>query len=214
MIVKNVIFDMDGVLVDSEPFFRNKVYRFFKDLGKTIPLNEISKLAGTSDKTTFEMMAKWYGENITPKEIETLYREKTKNVSFSYSDMLNPYVRYILKLLKKDYKLAIASSSSMGLIQKCINECQLDGYFDLIVSGTQFKESKPNPEIYQYVAKQLNSSCEECVVIEDSSVGILAAKRAGMYTLAHSDQRFNFDQSLADYIFVDFLEAYLHIISL
>jgi beta-phosphoglucomutase-like phosphatase (HAD superfamily) len=80
-----------------------------------------------------------------------------------------------------------------------------------VVTGRDFKESKPNPEIYLYTAKQLGVSSDECVVLEDSTIGITAAKRAGMYTLAHRDLRFNFDQTLADHIFDDFLEAYVYI---
>ena len=149
-------------------------------------------------------MAEWYGKGITSKQIESLYHDTMQDVTY-------PYIRYILKKLKPDYKLAIASSSSKELISKCLKECSIDSYFDLVVTGRDFKESKPNPEIYLYTAKQLGVSSDECVVLEDSTIGITAAKRAGMYTLAHRDLRFNIDQTLADHIFEDFLEAYDYI---
>lgn len=211
MNIKTVIFDMDGVLVDSEPFFRNKVFEFYRRQGIDVPLKEINQLAGSSHQFTFSKMAEWYGKGITSKQIESLYHDTMQDVTYSYSDMLNPYIRYILKKLKPDYKLAIASSSSMELISKCLKECSIDSYFDLVVAGRDFKESKPNPEIYLYTAKQLGVLSDECVVLEDSTIGITAAKRAGMYTLAHRDLRFNFDQTLADHIFDDFLEAYVYI---
>ena len=214
MNVKTVIFDMDGVLVDSEPFFRNKVFEFYKRQGIYVPLKEISQLAGSSHQFTFSKMVEWYGKEITLQQMESLYHSETKDILYSYADMLNPYIRYILRKLKPNYKLAVASSSSLQLISKCLKECSIDSYFDLVVTGRSFKESKPHPEIYLYTAKQLNSSPDECVVLEDSTIGITAAKSAGMYTLAHRDLRFDFDQSTADYVFDDFLEAYIHILDL
>ena len=71
--------------------------------------------------------------------------------------------------------------------------------FDLIVSGNQFRQSKPNPEIYHYTAATLGIPEEQCFVVEDSTVGIQAAKNAGMTVAAYQDDRFGFDQSAADY---------------
>ena len=71
--------------------------------------------------------------------------------------------------------------------------------FDLIVSGKQFKQSKPNPEIYHYTANILGVREDECFVVEDSTVGIEAAYRAGMSIAGLKDDRFEFDQSKADY---------------
>lgn len=67
MKIKTVIFDMDGVLVDSEPFFRNKVFEFYRRQGIDVPLKEINQLAGSSHQFTFSKMAEWYGKGITSK---------------------------------------------------------------------------------------------------------------------------------------------------
>lgn len=82
--------------------------------------------------------------------------------------------------------------------------------FDLIVSGKQFRQSKPNPEIYHYTAKTLGASEDECFVIEDSTVGIQAARRAGMTIAALLDDRFGFDQEAADF----HIEKILQVLSL
>ena len=78
--------------------------------------------------------------------------------------------------------------------------CDLRKYFTLIVSGEQFKESKPNPEIYLHAIKELNVNKDEAIIIEDSPKGILAANRAGIKVLALKDDKFGLDQSQADII--------------
>ena len=79
-------------------------------------------------------------------------------------------------------------------------------WFDLVVSGGQFKQSKPNPEIYHYTAKTLKVKEAEFFVIEDSEVGIEAGKAAGMTVAALRDERFGFDQSKADYMMESLME--------
>ena len=95
--------------------------------------------------------------------------------------------------------MALASSTGPKLIARIVEETGMRPLFDLIVSGKQFRQSKPNPEIYHYTAKTLRVPEEECFVIEDSTVGIQAASRAGMVIAALKDDRFGFDQSPADF---------------
>ena len=114
-----------------------------------------------------------------------------------------PHVRETLDYLKdKGYILALASSSKEYEIDNVLKRCDLKDYFKLIISGEVFKESKPNPEIYLTCIKRLNLEAKECVAIEDSEYGIEAAKKAGLICIAKRDDRFNYDQSKADY-FID-----------
>ncbi len=78
----------------------------------------------------------------------------------------------------------------------------------MLVTGQEFTESKPNPDIYCFTAKELGVNVQQCIVVEDSTYGIEAGKRAGMYVMAHHDVRFGFNQSRADEIFYDFLEFF------
>ena len=106
----------------------------------------------------------------------------------------------VLKTLQShSYNIALASSTQMDIIERVLSENQIADYFQVIVTGNQFKESKPNPEIYHYTASRLNTPEEQCLVIEDSTLGIRAAHRAGMTVAALIDDRFGFDRSLADY---------------
>lgn len=87
----------------------------------------------------------------------------------------------------------------LDLVERVLRENEIREYFEVVVSGSQFKRSKPDPEIYQYTASRLGVRTEECLAVEDSTIGITAASRAGMKIAAVIDNRYNFDQSLADY---------------
>ena len=78
-----------------------------------------------------------------------------------------------------------------------LKQCHLTDEFDAIVSGEQFVKSKPDPQIYCHTAQMLHVPCSACLAVEDSTVGITAARAAGMFVLAKRDTRFNFDQSQA-----------------
>ena len=105
----------------------------------------------------------------------------------------------VQELKRRGYIVALVSSTGPKLISRIVEEVGMRPEFDLIVSGKQFKQSKPNPEIYHYTANILGVREEECFVVEDSTVGIEAAYRAGMSIAGLKDDRFGFDQSKADY---------------
>ena len=117
-----------------------------------------------------------------------------------YKAVVRPQIYSVLEHLSKRYKIALASSSSLNTINTALDQVGLRKYFSLIVSGEQFKESKPNPEIYLHTIKELNVNKDEAIIIEDSSKGILAANRAGIKVLALKDDKFGLDQSQADII--------------
>lgn len=96
-------------------------------------------------------------------------------------------------------RLALASSTGLPVINRVLTENNIHHYFEEIVSGAQFKRSKPDPEIYHYTAGQLKLPENQCLAVEDSSFGVTAAYRAGMHIAALYDSRFHFDQSLADF---------------
>ena len=188
---KAVIFDMDGVLIDSEPIYMYHTMLFFQQFGISLEEKEVRKLAGSSNAHGWEMMASWWKEAITPNE-------------------MNPYVKYVLTRLRKDsFQLAIASSSPMAAITDMVEDCQLNEYFDLLVTGMDFAASKPNPEIYLSTMERLKVTPEETIVVEDSHYGIEAGKKAGATVIALKDERFYPDQSESDYLVNDLLEAYL-----
>lgn len=196
--MKAVIFDMDGVLVDSEPKNLEQLQGFYEMHGTHVEEAFLHSLVGSSYDYTYRESIRVMGKDW---DIDTFTKKFDVYVSehaFGYDEVLNPGVKDILLYLKEQgYKCAVASSSSLLQIQTMARVCGLIDYFDEILSGEMFAQSKPNPEIYLTAAKKLNVLPEECLVIEDSSYGIEAGNAAGMKVLAYRDDRYGVDQSKA-----------------
>ena len=197
--MKAVIFDMDGVLVYSEPKNAEQLANFMQEYGCFPSERFLNSLVGTSYDFTSQACIDYMNVKISVEEFKKKFDAYMKTHPYKYLDVFNKEATIILKWLKENgYKLAIASSSFLHQIQTMLDECTIAYYFDVILSGEMFKESKPNPEIYVTAAKKLGVSCEECLVIEDSFYGIKAGKRAGMKVLAVKDTHYGMDQSYAD----------------
>lgn len=195
---KAIIFDMDGVLVDTENAYLNMFRDFLRAHGKSVREDILLKIVGADSKKTWKYMGKLWGEEDTEK-IRQLFHSEYPDGTLDYREYLFPGVPQMLRTLKqKNYLLALASSSKKKDIRRMLKENELGTYFTVVVSGEESKESKPDPEIYNDVKRQLGLNSEECLVVEDSTYGIRAAKAAGLEVIAVDDPRFSFDQSEAD----------------
>lgn len=195
---KAIIFDMDGVLVDTENAYLNMFRDFLRAHGKPVREDILLKIVGADSKKTWKYMGKLWGEEDTEK-IRQLFHSEYPDGTLDYREYLFPGVPQMLRTLKqKNYLLALASSSKKKDIRRMLKENELGTYFTVVVSGEEYKESKPDPEIYNDVKRQLGLNSEECLVVEDSTYGIRAAKAAGLEVIAVDDPRFSFDQSEAD----------------
>lgn len=213
--LKAIIFDMDGVLIDSEPIYTYWVEEFLIKKGIDIDHNDLKQLPGSSREEFMSKLSKWSGLE-DKEEIGVFLREYgqylDKKEPVKFSDLLNPYVKFTLSKFKEmGLKLAIASSSSMEDIHRMVKECDLSEYFEYLISGRDLKESKPNPEIYYRALKDLNVRKDEALIIEDSNYGIQAAINAGVKVIAKRDVRFAFKQDRADDIADDMFEVYLKV---
>ena len=163
-------------------------------------MEDINPMVGRSRQDSWTVMERAVnnGENW-----ETLIREWADRDIYSqidYRKIFRPEMKTTVQELKhRGYTVALVSSTGPKLISRIVEEVGMRPEFDLIVSGKQFKQSKPNPEIYHYTANILGIREDECFVVEDSTVGIEAAYRAGMCIAGLRDARFGFDQSKADY---------------
>ena len=206
MSVKAVIFDMDGVLIDSEMEY----IRIWKDLYDQekidIKIEDLYFLAGSPHHVEIDLFSNKAG--ISVEKAEEKRTAFFKQHPVDYLSIRKAYVEEILKHLKeKGITIALASSSTFSNIKTVLSQCAIKDYFSLIVSGELFEKTKPDPEIYLTTIAKLGFEKEEIIVIEDSNYGIEAAKRAGLKVIAIEDPVLRFDNRKADWIAKDLKEA-------
>jgi len=201
------IFDMDGVIVDSEIVYNDYLLAFAQTKNPSVTMEMINPMVGRTKMDSWMIMAEAVNNGQTWEELLADFRVLDIYSKVDYKKIFRQEALTVVQELKKrGYKIALASSTGPKLIARIVEETGMRPWFDLIVSGGQFKQSKPNPEIYHYTAKTLGVKEEECFVIEDSTVGIEAGKAAGMTVAALLDERFGFDQSKADHQITSLLE--------
>lgn len=200
--IKALIFDMDGVLIDSEIMYQKWVFNFLKQENLSYPLYSYQKKIGTT-ASIFDDIEK-YNEGCNSLELKGKFTKYWKSQKIDYLDIFpNILIEQLEWLKKKKIKMAISSSSPMDTINEVVTTCKIESYFDCLISGRDLPESKPNPTIFLKASEQLRIPVEECLVIEDSYNGIKAGKRANMKVLAIKDKRFSQDVSLADDVIYD-----------
>lgn len=179
--IKAIIFDMDGLLVDSEPYWKIAEKICFGKLGLTLTDDLLRQVMGFRLN---EVVEHWY--NYQPwgeKNFEAVEADVLETVKQLIADNANalPGVVDTLKLCKANgYKIALASSSAMSLINVVVDKLNIRQYFDLLVSAENEPYGKPHPSVFLTTANQLNVLPTECLVFEDSVNGMVAAKAARM----------------------------------
>lgn len=206
---KAVIFDMDGVLIDSEPIYMHIFNEFLSAHGNEVDMQKVYKVIGTANPKTFEIIGKLFNDPINSEQAMELFEKFTPEIGFNYQDLLNPHVNFILnKLQANNIQIGLASASSRESIDKMKKENNIEQFFGYTVSGQEVKHSKPAPDVYLKTMEKLNVEPANTIVLEDSPSGIQAGKASGATVIAIKDTRYNLDQSKADYIASDFIESF------
>lgn len=188
MKINAVIFDMDGVILDSE-----KVYiRFWCEAGKACgyPFEKKHALAIRSMARPYaiEKLKSFFGENFDYDLVRNKRIELMGKYVDEYGLEKKPYSDYILKYLKdKGYKAALATATPAERAKKYLKRVELLDYFDEIVSAHMVKRGKPAPDIYEYAAEKLGFNPENCMAVEDSPNGAQSAISAGCVTVIVPD---------------------------
>lgn len=209
--IKAVIFDMDGVIIDSEPFH----YKVFKDYIKskfdlTISDEEYSTFIGTTNHYIFATLQEKYKFLGDIAAFIQEYEEKC--LDYLLSTTTERPIQGVDVLVKNIHqnkiKLALASSSPKKVINIVLDMFKLDKFFDVKVSGQEVANSKPAPDIFLRAAELLKLLPEDCLVFEDSRNGVAAAKAAGMKCIGYYNPNSgNQDLSRADHIIESFAEV-------
>ncbi|MGH4139365.1 HAD family hydrolase [Clostridium sp.] len=208
--LKAVIFDMDGVIIDSEPTHIKLENETYKKLGIEITEDEHHSFVGATSNYMWEALKNKYKLNQTIEELTQYDRNKYfKHLNSDECEILliDGVKDLIEELHGNGVKLAIASSSPLNVIDAIAKKFHIEEYFEAFVTGDDVKRSKPEPDIFIFAAKKLGVSAENCIVIEDSHNGVLAARKAGMKCVGiNSDPEGRQDISTADLVINNFKE--------
>ncbi|MGB7786670.1 MAG: beta-phosphoglucomutase [Salinimicrobium sp.] len=206
---RGIIFDLDGVIVDTAKFHYLAWRKMANDLGFDISLEQNEKLKGVSRVHSLEQILEWGGKTVSEERFEELMSGKNEDYLARISGMteedLLPGVDKVLDYLTENnipYALGSASKNARPILKGL-------GVYDrfaAIVDGNDVKKAKPDPEVFLIAAEKLGLKPEKCIVFEDSVAGIEAANRAKMYSIGIGDKEV---LGAADKNFADFTEIEL-----
>lgn len=195
-----VIFDMDGVMINSEPLWQIAEKEVFSALGVNVneEFCEFTKTMTTAEVTKF-----WYNKtpwkNKNLKEVERMVISRVTDLIEQRECKISGVKNFIARLHSKGFKLGIATNSPLEIVPVVLRQVGVANFFDAISSAEFEENGKPDPTIYLRTAKKLKVCLENCIVIEDSYSGMLAAKRAGMTVVAFTNGNKGIDLTNADY---------------
>lgn len=209
--MKAIIFDMDGVIIDSETLYFETEIEIGKMYSKEVHTELLKKLMGRNPKEAAEIFLNETKLPITIDEFLNL-RDKIMLEKYKNEAQMLPGLHELIQAFYKKLKLAIATGSPEKFLNLVVDKLNIRKYFDVLQSSDNIKNGKPDPEIYLTVIKKLNVKPSECIVLEDSINGALAGKNAGCYTIAiyseHTKDK-NFD--FVDYFAQNLFEVKEHI---
>lgn len=208
---KFVIFDMDGVLVDSEPIHMELEKLLFKQLNIDVSTTLHHSFVGMAPKRVWEKLIQEFNLTHTVEELFQLEKEVKHAELQARQIQCIPAVDTLLATLKENgYRLSVASSSPHLIIDLVLEKLDFRHYFDYVVSSEDVRDGKPSPDIFLEVAQRYQVAPSQFIVIEDSSNGVKAAKAAGMKCIGYkSTNSGNQDLSLADLVTEDFSQLHL-----
>ncbi|MGX6443235.1 HAD family hydrolase [Neobacillus sp. K501] len=174
-----VIFDMDGLLFDTEPIYYKSMKREIEKIGYDFPFDTYKLLVGIPDLESDEILQKKYGEQFSIQQVIEAYHAGFKEIIKNEGLMIKPGAEKLLDFLdEKGIKKCIASSSNLEIIKNFLSITGLTNRFDFYVSGEEVERGKPHPDIFLEACHRGNAEPKECLVIEDSLNGLKAAVSA------------------------------------
>lgn len=186
--IQTVIFDMDGVIVDTEPVHRYAYFKQFEELNIGVTEEMYTSLTGFSTRNTFQTLKEAFHLN---HEVEDLIQRKRAIFNDAFDnkedlELLEGVENLIKELHQNGIQLILASSASKVTIERVFSRFKLHQYFTHVVSGEDFPKSKPHPAIFEHAASLSIVPKENCIVIEDSTNGVKASKAAGIFCLGYN----------------------------
>ncbi|MDP8267709.1 MAG: HAD family phosphatase [Candidatus Tenebribacter davisii] len=180
--IKAVIFDMDGVIIDSEPIYMKIQEELFNDLGFSVSKKEYDEFIGAG------MHYMWHYLSVKHKLPFSIEQLITMNNKLTYDKINNSnaletttgFIPFINNIKSKRLKTAVASSTSKKIVNLILSKLGIIDLFDIVISTEEVAKGKPEPDVFLKAAKLLSEDTDNCVAIEDSTNGIKAVTRAGI----------------------------------
>ena len=205
MALQAVIFDMDGVLIDSEKFWTQAELDVFSSYGVQVT-DELA--AQTKYMTTQEVTEFWYErfpwENFDSSDLEDKVVTRVIEMIQDQDCTMSGIQEFIQNLKNKEYKIGLATNAPLRVAYVVLEKLQVRELFDSVHSSEFETQGKPHPAVYLSSAKNLGVSPEHCIAIEDSQSGLKAAKEAGMQTIIFTNNDESIHSNLADFKILDF----------
>lgn len=187
--LKAVIFDMDGVLIDSEPLHARAAVLALERLGISVPISYCYSFIGIPTVHMLETLIRDFNLQYTVTELNNLYDCAKYELIEKEGYEPIPYTKeLILDLYRHGIKMAIASSSTEAEIAEVTAALNITSYFDKLISGTTVKHPKPAPDVFQKAMTELGVKSDECIIIEDSYHGVCAANAAGVPVIGYVNE--------------------------
>ena len=178
--IKAVIFDLDGTLIDTEKYFRINWPKAFEHFGYKMTDEQYLSIRSLGKPFVQKTLKEYSGDPNFDYDKVVSYRSELMEESLAEE---------LLSFLKeKGIICAIATASPVDRSERYLKNAGILSYFDRIISARNMKEGKPSPDVYEYAVKELNLKPEECFAVEDSLNGILSASRAGLKVIMVPDQ--------------------------
>ena len=181
MNIKAVLFDMDGLMVDTESLATEAFIHSAKKQGYDMTKEETLMVLGFTTKSIYEFWENYFkNSDVSGKQLVDDHYKYIENVLFTTGPKKMPYIEELLKYLKENnYKVAVASSSNMNHIINNMEKTGLKKYIDEFASGAEVKNGKPAPDVFLLAAERLGVEPKKCLVLEDSKAGVIAGSSAG-----------------------------------
>ena len=181
MSIKAVLFDMDGLMVDTESLATEAFIHSAKKQGYDMTKEETLLVLGFTTKSIYDFWENYFkNSDVSGKQLVDDHYKYIENILFTTGPRKMPYIEELLKYLKEsNYKVAVASSSNMNHIINNMEKTGLKKYIDEFASGAEVENGKPAPDVFLLAAERLGVKPEECLVLEDSKAGVIAGSAAG-----------------------------------
>ena len=197
---KAVLWDLDGTIVDSDPYHKLAWRDTFNRHG--VDFTE-EKYRFTLGRRNNEIIRRYFGTDLSGREVDAIAEQKEESFRNYIKDNIKPFPRVIeiiSAMAAADFKLAIVSSATIENIRLVTEVLEIDKVFDIFITGKDVSRGKPSPQGFLTAAQRLGVMPGNCIVIEDAAAGVSAAKTGGMYCVAVTNTSSRKDLAAADVV--------------